>query len=88
MGKEYPTKQPAFGPLSLYNQQFRTLIGKELANSANVCSLGPYIPPFYWTGVTNTSNIFTRVRIYMRPSISESPQIGCAAIVLLNATEP
>ena len=56
-------KQSASNPLSLYNQQFRALIGKVLIHSTNLGSLGPYIPLFYWDGVINAQKIFPKVRI-------------------------
>lgn len=63
MQKGNSTEQPPSGPLSLYNQQFRSLISEVLLQSKNLGSLGPYVPPFYWAGVTNASNIFPKVRL-------------------------
>lgn len=44
-----PIMQPSSGPLGLYHQQFRALIG-EVLQSDNLGQPGPYIPAFYRAG--------------------------------------
>ena len=60
------TEQPdseESGPLLLYQQKFRRLVGEVLAQGANIGPPGPYIPLFYQIGLDSTTRKFAEVNI-------------------------
>lgn len=53
--KEGSVQQLESGPLLLYQQQFRALIGEILMQSKNMGAPGPYIPLFYQIRLKDSS---------------------------------
>ena len=49
------------GPLLLYQQQFRGLVGEVLAQGENLGPPGPYIPLFYQLGKSASTSKFAEV---------------------------
>lgn len=60
--KSYKRGQPESGPLLLYQQQYRTLIGEVLMQQAKELP-GPYVPLFYQIGFSELTIKFPEVRL-------------------------